>query len=124
MGDAQRKEDHQEKVRLACEEYRQSHPTLVLTIAQVGGMVVIGELDGVTMKRPRIISLMPSPDGKGTMIGMSPLIGSPEEVDVLDQALRYEVSEKEIVNLYIMSTTNIQIASSIPPNVKLFPGKS
>ena len=101
----------------------ETEPEKKLMIVFVGQNTLIGESEGVVggmwLKRPRAIQTGKDPQGR-PIIGMSPLVGLPDEVQILDPLLMYEVRDKEMINLYIKSTTNIIPAgdlSGLPPGV-------
>jgi len=64
-----------------------------------------------TLYNPRTIAFGVDPQNR-PIIGMQILVGSPDSIEVINPSLMYDVKDEVIVNLYIKSTTNIDIAKS------------
>ncbi len=95
-----------------------------LMIVFVGTNTLIGEFEmgmsigmgGGQMKKPRAIVSGANPQGQ-PVIGLQPLIGHPEEIEIILPLLMYELTEKKLINIYIQSTTGIIPAEGLPPGI-------
>ena len=95
-----------------------------LKIIFAGNTTLIGRweegaypLKGI-LHKPRAIAFGTDPQNR-PIIGIQILVGDPDRIEVINPILMYDVKDEVIVNLYIKSTTNIDIAKDLS-NVRPF----
>jgi hypothetical protein len=91
-----------------------------LKIIFIGTNTLIGELENregdMILKRPRAIATGKNPQGQ-PVIGFQPLIGLPEEVELISPLLMYDLIDKELINIYIQSVSGIVPAQGLPEGI-------
>ncbi len=93
-----------------------------LTIINYHGSNFIGEWQEEAVKgrvrllEPRIVQGLQGPDGRA-LIGIGELVGQPPFMSFRDADVGYytPVKSKEIINLYIKTTTGIEVVQGHPP---------
>ena len=87
-----------------------------LKIIFAGQTTLVGEIEmacgTMFLKKPRALALGHNPQGQ-TVMALQPLIGDPEEVEILAPSLMYDVKDEKVINLYIQATTGIIPAASL-----------
>lgn len=83
-----------------------------LTMFSVQGTLLIGKREGDKAKDPRRVLLMPHPTiPDAVSIGMQVLPGSPAFVVVKNYGFYYPVKDKDIIAVYIQSTSGLVVPS-------------
>jgi hypothetical protein len=87
-----------------------------LKIIFIGATTLIGELENregeMILKRPRALATGKNPQGQ-PVIGLQPLIGQPEEVELFNPLLMYDLTEKKLIDIYIQEVSGIVPAQGL-----------
>lgn len=80
--------------------------------------LVAGKLnrDGNIIKKPRAVQVLQAAQGQPAQMRFGELIGSPDELFLERKAIiAYKVRDREIINLYMTTTTGLVLASGNQP---------
>lgn len=108
MGEAKRRKDYQEGVTRAITAWKEVNPKMELKVLFAGNATLIGEYEAETktLKRPRALASGVDSQGR-QVVAMQMVIGEPDEIEILNPSLMFDVKDEKVVNLYIQAVTGI-----------------
>jgi hypothetical protein len=84
-----------------------------ITIIFIDNNTLLGEYDEETKVLTKVRSLVSMMDKGKNIIGLQELIGYPSSVEIKNPTLVYKTSNRDIIDLYIQSTTKLTLAKAI-----------